>query len=86
MRVFRRLILNVPKPRTSMLRCSLSASLIASRNKSTTRAQSFFEIIGPAVRAIEAVTCSTRSALVMRPPEGLQTAELGRASEPILEA
>jgi len=39
-----------------------------------------------AVRAIEAVTCSTRSALVMRPPDGLHSAELGRASEPILEA
>ena len=34
----------------------------------TTRAQSFFEIMGPEVRAIEAVTYSTRSALVMHPP------------------
>src|SRR5688572_27399661 len=70
MRVLRRRILKVPKPRTSMLCCALSASFTASRNASTTRAQSFFEIIGPAVRAIEAVTCSTRSALVMHPPGG----------------
>src|SRR4026207_391848 len=84
--VLRRRILKVPKPRTSMLCCCLSASFTASRKASTTRAQSFFEIIGPAVRAIEAVTCSTRSALVMRPPDGLHSAELGRASEPILEA
>src|SRR5690606_303599 len=32
------------------------------------RAQSFFEIIGPEVRAMAAVTCSTRSALVIDPP------------------
>src|SRR5690606_22429657 len=60
----------VPKPRISMFCWSLSASLMASRKASTTRAQSFFEIIGPAVRAMDAVTCSTRSALVMRPPVG----------------
>jgi hypothetical protein len=50
MRVLRWRILKVPNPRTSMFFCSFSASLIASRNASTTRAQSFFEIIGPAVR------------------------------------
>ena len=44
-------------PRTSMLCCCRSASFTASRKASTTRAQSFFEIMGPAVRAIEAVTC-----------------------------
>src|SRR3954468_4206729 len=71
-RVLRRRILNVPKPRTSILCCCFSASFTASRNASTTRAQSFFEIIGPAVLAMEAVTCSTRSALVIHPPEGLQ--------------
>src|SRR5581483_4104205 len=69
MRVFRWRILNVPKPRTSILRCSCNACLIASRNESTTRAQSFFEIIGPAVCAIWVVTCSTRSALVIRRPQ-----------------
>src|SRR6476469_3217777 len=66
MRVLRWRILKVPKPRTSMFFCSFSASLMASRKASTTRAQSFFEIIGPAVFAIWAVTCSTRSALVIR--------------------
>src|SRR6185312_4203898 len=71
-RVLRRRILNVPKPRTSMLCCCLSASFTASRNASTTRAQSFFAIMGPAVLAMDAVTCSTRSALVIHPPEGLQ--------------
>src|SRR3954465_1585691 len=70
-RVFLRRILKVPKPRTSMLCCCLRASLTASRKASTTRAQSFLEIIGPAVFAMEAVTCSTRSALVMHPPGGL---------------
>src|SRR5690606_33932389 len=59
-------ILNVPNPRTSMFCCSWRASLIASRKASTTRAQSFFEISGPLVRAIDAVTRSTRSALVMK--------------------
>src|SRR6476661_8490452 len=49
-----------------MFFCSFSASLMASRKASTTRAQSFFEIIGPAVFEIWAVTCSTRSALVIR--------------------
>src|SRR5918994_6793791 len=77
-RVFLRRILKVPKPRTSMLCCCLSASFTASRKASTTRAQSFLEIMGPAVRAMEAVTCSTRLALVMRPPEGLQTVERSR--------
>ena len=38
--------------------------------ESTTRAQSFLEISGPAVRAMAAVTCSTRLALVMLPPQG----------------
>ena len=84
MRVFRRRILKVPKPRTSMLCCCLSASLTASKNASTTRAQSFLEIMGPAVLAIEAVTCSTRSALVMRPPDGLQAAERAGLLTPIL--
>ncbi len=42
---------------------------MASRKESTTRAQSFFEIIGPAVRAICVVTCSTRSALVIGRPQ-----------------
>src|SRR3982751_27689 len=68
MRVFRCRILNVPKPRTSMFFCSWSASFMASRNESTTRAQSFLEIIGPAVRDIWAVTRSTRSAFVMGGP------------------
>ncbi len=45
-----------------------SASLMASKKASTTRAQSFFEIIGPAVREICSVTLSTRSALVMNVP------------------
>jgi hypothetical protein len=67
MRVLRCRILKVPKPRTSMLRCSWSASLIASRKASTTRAQSFFEMVGPAVRAIDAVTSSTKSAFVILP-------------------
>jgi hypothetical protein len=70
-RVFLRRILKVPKPLTSILCCCFSASFTASRKASTTRAQSYLEIIGPAVRAIEAVTCSTRSALVMHPPGGL---------------
>src|SRR6476620_1438710 len=64
-RVLRWRILKVPNPRTSMFFCPWSASLIDSRNASTTRAQSFFEIIGPAVREIWAVTLSTRSALVI---------------------
>src|SRR5256714_5186797 len=68
MRVLRCRILNVPNPRTSMLCCSASAAFTASRNESTTRAQSFLEIRGPAVRAICAVTFSTRSAFVIRPP------------------
>jgi hypothetical protein len=42
------------------------------------------EIIGPAVLAIVSVTCSTRSALVMRPPDGLQAAELRASLAPIL--
>src|SRR5215471_13531310 len=67
-RVLRWRILNVPKPRTSMFFCPCSASLIESRNASTTRAQSFLEIIGPAVREIWAVTRSTRSALVIEKP------------------
>src|SRR2546428_519140 len=49
-RVLRCRILNVPKPRTSMLCCSASAAFTASRNESTTRAQSFLEIRGPAGR------------------------------------
>src|SRR5256885_8588227 len=49
MRVLRWRILNVPNPRTSMLCCSDSAALTASRKESTTRAQSFLEIRGPAV-------------------------------------
>src|SRR5438093_1107138 len=68
MRVLRCRILNVPNPRISMLCCSASAAFTASRNESTTRAQSFFEMRGPAVRAICAVTFSTRSAFVIRPP------------------
>src|SRR5438105_11808134 len=68
MRVLRCRILNVPNPRTSMLCCSASAAFTASRNESTTRAQSFLEIRGPAVRAICAVTFSTRSAFVILPP------------------
>src|SRR5207302_4684236 len=68
MRVLRWRILNVPNPRISMLCCSDSAALTASRKESTTRAQSFLEIKGPAVRAICAVTFSTRSAFVIRPP------------------
>src|SRR6185503_726398 len=40
---------------------------MASRNASTTRAQSFLEIIGPAVLEICSVTLSTRSALVISP-------------------
>src|SRR5206468_6662662 len=59
---------NVPNPRISMLCCSASAALTASRNESTTRAQSFLEIRGPAVRAICAVTFSTRSAFVIQSP------------------
>src|SRR2546421_2720432 len=51
-----------------MLCCSASAALTASRNESTTRAQSFFEMRGPAVRAICAVTFSTRSDFVIGPP------------------
>src|SRR4051812_27161089 len=85
-RVLRRRILKVPNPRTSMLCWSLSASFTASRKASTTRAQSFLEIIGPAVLAIEAVTCSTRSALVMRPPDGLLAAERAGLLLPILGA
>src|SRR6266550_3641073 len=54
--------------RISMLCCSDSAALTASRKESTTRAQSFLEIRGPAVRAICAVTFSTRSAFVIHPP------------------
>src|SRR3954471_23887904 len=65
MRVLRWRILKVPKPRTSMFFCSCRACFIASRKESTTRAQSFLEIMGPAVRAICAVTRSTRSAFVM---------------------
>src|SRR5262249_43669165 len=65
MRVLRLRILNVPKPRISMFFWSARASLTASRKLSTTRAQSFLLIIGPAVRAICAVTFSTRSALVI---------------------
>src|SRR6266516_2504856 len=68
MRVLRWRILNVPNPRTSMLCCSASAALTASRKESTTRAQSFLEMRGPAVRAICAVTFSTRSAFVIHPP------------------
>ena len=68
MRVLRCRILNVPNPRTSMFFCCCSASLIASRNESTTRAQSFFEIIGPAVCEICAVTRSTKSAFVIDGP------------------
>src|SRR5205807_4234888 len=68
MRVFRWRIFNVPNPRISMLCCSASAAFTASRKESTTRAQSFLEIRGPAVRAICAVTFSTRSAFVIRPP------------------
>ena len=67
-RVLRWRILNVPKPRTSMFFCACSASLIDVEKASTTRAQSFFEIIGPAVREIWAVTRSTRSALVIEMP------------------
>src|SRR5205807_10184059 len=51
-----------------MLCCSERAAFTASRNESTTRAQSFLEMRGPAVRAICAVTFSTRSAFVIRPP------------------
>src|SRR5688572_20567018 len=68
MRVFRCRILKVPKPRTSMFFWVCSDSFIASRNASTTRAQSFFDIMGPAVREIWAVTRSTRSAFVMVGP------------------
>src|SRR3954466_9538035 len=64
-RVLRWRILNVPNPRTSMFFWACNASLIDSRKASTTRAQSFLEIIGPAVREIWAVTRSTRSAFVM---------------------
>src|SRR4051812_29877336 len=64
MRVLRRRILKVPKPRTSMLCWSLSASLTASRNASTTRAQSFLEIIGPAVLAIEPASPSARADVI----------------------
>src|SRR5206468_2381465 len=67
-RVLRCRILKVPNPRTSMFFWFCSASLMASRKESTTRAQSFFEIIGPAVREICSVTLSTRSALVMNVP------------------
>ena len=42
-------------------------ALHASRKESTTRAQSFLDIIGPEVRAMLAVTFSTRSALVICP-------------------
>src|SRR5687768_13678526 len=66
--VLRWRILNVPKPRTSMFFCSCRASLIASRKESTTRAQSFLEIIGPAVCEICAVTRSTKSAFVIEGP------------------
>src|SRR6185312_11225922 len=69
MRVLRCRILKVPNPRTSMFCCSRSASFIASRKVSTTRAQSFFEIVGPAVCAICAVTSSTRSAFVIPTPQ-----------------
>src|SRR2546429_78095 len=68
MRVLRWRILNVPNPRISMLCCSDSAALTASRKESTTRAQSFLEIKGPAVRAICAVTFSSTPALVIHPP------------------
>src|SRR2546427_3433093 len=68
MRVLRCRILKVPNPRISMLCCSASAAFTASRKESTTRAQSFLEIRGPAVSAICAVTFSTRSAFVIRPP------------------
>src|SRR3989441_8330088 len=68
MRVLRWRILNVPNPRISMLCCSDSAALTASRKESTTRAQSFLEMRGPAVRAICAVTFSTRAAFVIHPP------------------
>src|SRR5713226_4921689 len=71
-RVFRWRILNVPNPRISMLCCSANAAFTASRKESTTRAQSFLEIRGPAVRAICAVTFSTRSAFVIRPPRRAQ--------------
>src|SRR4029077_15627026 len=68
MRVLRFRILKVPNPLTSMFSWVWSDSLIASRKASTTRAQSFFEIIGPAVREIWVVTRSTRSALVIEKP------------------
>src|SRR5690606_1752275 len=54
-RVFRLRILKVPNPRTSMFCCCFRASLMASRKASTTRAQSFFEIIGPEVWDIASV-------------------------------
>src|SRR6185295_11939743 len=81
-RVFRRRILKVPNPRISMLCCSASAAFTASRNASTTLAQSFFEIIGPAVRAIVAVTFSTRSAFVMHPPDRPALIDRKRPSGP----
>src|SRR5581483_7277588 len=81
MRVLRWRILNVPKPRTSMFFCPCSASLIDSRNASTTRAQSFLEIIGPAVREIWAVTFSTRSALVIRNASGSGARQPGTLTE-----
>src|SRR5437879_4136617 len=78
MRVLRCRILNVPNPRISMLCCSARAALTASRNASTTRAQSFLEMRGPAVRAICAVTFSTRSAFVIGPPcQGFRVAKAG---------
>src|SRR6266540_4818475 len=78
MRVFRWRILKVPNPRISMLCCSDSAAFTASRNESTTRAQSFLEMRGPAVRAICAVTFSTRSAFVIGPPcQGFRVAKAG---------
>src|SRR5688572_15106804 len=81
MRVLRCRILKVPKPRTSMFFCCCSASLIASRNESTTRAQSFFEIIGPAVCAICAVTRSTRSAFVIDGPRERRVRDSDRRLE-----
>src|SRR5712692_9920667 len=76
-RVLRWRILNVPNPLISMLCCSDNADFTASRNESTTRAQSFLEIRGPAVRAICAVTFSTRSAFVIRPPCRAQRNQIG---------
>src|SRR5258708_25145723 len=76
-RVLRWRILNVPNPLTSMLCCSERAAFTASRKESTTRAQSFFEMRGPAVRAICAVTFSTRSAFVIRTPCRAQRNQIG---------